>query len=347
MLPHLTREDWLAEVRSLIDARLTSFFADKRAAAASLTEEATELADAIEGLTMRGGKRLRPALLVAAFRATSDQIDLDDAVEVGAALELLQTYLLIHDDWMDHDEERRGGPSVHAALRDAHGRDAHLGASLAVLAGNLASAHAWDLLSGVAGPETRLRRVIRRFLTIHQEVVLGQQLDLVASPKISLMQQLKTGSYTVRGPLLLGAALADAPDEAARALEAYGMPLGEAFQMRDDLLGVFGDERTLGKPVGSDLRAGKRTALIAAAERCAAETEQRAIQAVLGRPEASDEAIGRALDALRSSGAAASVEADVARLLAEAKRALASAALRPEGVRMLEELADRLAIRDR
>ncbi|MCC6875734.1 MAG: polyprenyl synthetase family protein, partial [Sandaracinaceae bacterium] len=254
------------EIRALVNERLQSYLREQRARAAALAPEAPELVDAVTTLTMRGGKRLRPAVLVAAFRAVAPEWHPAEVVDACAALELLQTYLLIHDDWMDGDDERRGGPSVHAALREAHG-DTHLGDALAILAGDLACAQAWELLAlGGDVPPARRREAIAVFATMQHEVVIGQQLDLIGTADISRMQQLKTGSYTVRGPLLLGAALAGASPPQTASLEAYGAPLGEAFQLRDDLLGTFGDPKQTGKPAGNDLRVGKRTALVRAAE---------------------------------------------------------------------------------
>jgi geranylgeranyl diphosphate synthase type I len=340
MAPRTTT--WLDEVRSSVDDRLVAYFAEARRAAP--VPEANQLVEAIETLTMRGGKRLRPALAYAAHAAIDPDADVADVVTVGAALELLQSYLLIHDDWMDGDEERRGGPAVHAALRDANGRDAHLGASLAVLAGNLASAQAWELLTSIGGPEARLRAVIDAFLTIHRDVVVGQQLDLVTTEHVALMQKLKTGSYTVRGPLMLGWALGGGDERARIALEGYGDPLGEAFQLRDDLLGTFGDRSVLGKPVGGDLRAGKRTALIRFAE--ASGVELAPLRAVLGVRDASDEAVAAASELLVRCGARADTEARIGALLAQAKRSLEDAPLHEPGVSMLRELADRLAVRN-
>ncbi len=340
------KSDWMGKVRSLVDARLATHFDEQRAYAAGIAPEALELVEAVAALTMRGGKRLRPALLAASFRAVAPERAFGDVIDAGAAVELLQSYLLIHDDFMDHDEVRRGGPSVHVAFRASHG-DAHLGASLAVLAGNLASAHAWELLTRMKGPEARLRSAIDIFLAMHREVVFGQELDLVAHEDVPRMQQLKTGSYTVRGPLLLGALLAGATDAQRDALLEYGAPLGEAFQMRDDLLGTFGDERTLGKPIGSDLRSGKRNALIRAAEEIGSERHLRTIQEVLGRASADAEAIARAARALEECGAKAIVQERLLALLARAKETLAQAPLSEPGTAMLREVADRLALRDR
>jgi geranylgeranyl diphosphate synthase type I len=339
--PMAPRDDaWIGEVRSLVEARLTRYFDERRAAL--LAPEAAELIDAVARLTMRGGKRLRPALLCAAFRSACDR-PLADVADACAAIELFQSYLLIHDDWMDHDDERRGGPSVHVALRDAHGGDAHLGASLAVLAGNLASAYAWELLVS----SEPLRETLGIFLAMHREVVVGQELDLLGSSDIARMQQLKTGSYTVKGPLLLGAVLGGATEAQRAALEAFGLPLGEAFQLRDDLLGTFGDRSALGKPVGNDLRAGKRTALIREAEARASREELAIVREVLGRASANDAAIDRAREVLTSCGAKAAVEGRAIDLCARAKAALDGAALSEEGTLMLRGLADRLAFRDR
>ncbi len=338
---------WLSDVVVAVDARLEEYLAEKRASARALAPEAEELVDAVAALTMRGGKRLRPALLGAAFLAVAPGRDPAITLDAQASLELLQSYLLIHDDWMDRDDERRGGPSVHAALRDAHGGQAHLGASLAILAGNLASACAWELITRGEHPRPVERRVIEEFLRMHQEGVYGQQLDLLGTADVSRMQQLKTGSYTVRGPLMLGAALGEATDAQRGALLAYGRPLGEAFQMRDDLLGTFGDGGATGKPTESDLREGKRTALVLAAERLGDEAALAPLRAALGRRDADDAAVAAAREALVATGAKAEVEARLERLVDEAVAALHTPVLAAAGVERLVSLAERLGRRDR
>ena len=338
---------WLEEVKARVEERLEAFFDEKRAAALRLAPQTEELVEAVAQLTLRGGKRFRPALMVAAFRAVAPEEAWVEVIDAGAALELMQTYLLIHDDWMDADDERRGGPAVHAWLRDRHGGDRHLGDSLAILAGNLASAQAWDLLARGVRREPARSRAIDVFLDVHQEVVFGQQLDLLGDADVPRMQRLKTGSYTVRGPIALGAVLGEATDDERAALEAFAEPLGEAFQMRDDLLGTFGDPARTGKPSGGDLRAGKRTSLVRALESIASVEQAAAVRAVLGRADAGEDALQRAREALIASGARQRVEARLAELVREATQSLAGAPLRAPGVDMLRELADRLAVRDR
>jgi geranylgeranyl diphosphate synthase type I len=161
--------------------------------------------------------------------------------------------------------------------------------------------------------------IIRRFCRAHEDVVAGQALDLFARAEdVEAMHALKTGSYTVRGPLVLGAALAGAPSETIAALEGYAAPLGVAFQLRDDLLGTFGATNETGKPEGGDLRAGKRTAVIVEAERRLDAAGKRALARVLGRDQARSEAMREAIAALEASGARAAVAERLSRLCDEA-----------------------------
>jgi geranylgeranyl diphosphate synthase, type I len=329
---------WLGEVRRGVERRLEAFFEAERPPLCALAPEAGGLIDAVRDLTLRGGKRFRPALLFAAYRAARPEGRLEEVVDAAAGLELLQSYLLIHDDWMDHDQERRGGPSTHAHFA-ARLDDAHLGASLAILAGNLACAQSWKLLiRGAAGRADALDAV----LSMHEEVLVGQQLDVTAAEDVVRMQQLKTGSYTVKGPVALGAALAEASEAERTALLRYAQPLGEAFQMRDDLLGTFGDPAVTGKP-SDDLQHGKRTALLKIAEERADDDALAPVRAVLGILDAPPEAVARAKAALESVGARAALEERLDGHVADAKGALAP--LEGPGVAMLSDLADALARR--
>lgn len=342
----MARDSLLDEVRSRVDARLAAFFELKRLDAERVSRESVVVVDEIASLTMRGGKRLRPAVLFAGLKSASDTATLVDVLDACAALELLQSYLLIHDDWMDSDAERRGGPTTHVSL-GRHYADLHRGASVAILAGDLASAWALELLSGSRWPRGRELEGMRAFARMQEEVVLGQQLDVVGHRDVALVHHLKTGSYTVRGPLALGGILADADELQLDALEAFGEPMGIAFQLRDDLLGTFGDTKAMGKPTGSDLRAGKRTAVIEEAEKSLFGSVRAPLDAVLGHAEATDEQIALATALLVDCGAKARVEARLATMLEEAARALDTGLLRATGLAMLRELSDSLALRDR
>ncbi|MDD9937801.1 MAG: polyprenyl synthetase family protein [Myxococcales bacterium] len=339
-------ENWLQDVVRRVDAHIEAFFDQRAEQARSTSPRARELLDAVRDLTMRGGKRLRPAALYAGFRAVDADASDSATLDASAALELLQAYLLIQDDWMDGDEERRGAPSVHAALAARHG-DAHLGASLAILAGDVASGFAWELVARAPFPEQRLGEALELFGRTHFEVVCGQQLDLVQHPDVALVHHLKTGSYTVRGPLCLGGILAGASEAQLQALRAYGTPMGVAFQLRDDLLGAFGDRDAVGKPIGNDLRAGKHTSLVAEARELLQGEGRAALDAVLGRAGASDAEVARATEALLASGARERVENRLDQLLDEARAALDASPLTDAGVALLTDLIERIGRRDR
>lgn len=343
----LTVEPWIGQVTAGVTARLEEFFAEKRARASELSPRAPELVSAVEDLTMRGGKRLRPLAMFAGFRATSSQVsefDWQAILTLGAAIELLQSYLLIQDDWMDDDEQRRGGPSTHVAMTQKFG-DARLGASLAILASDVAMGFAVELLHETQFPPRRTYEALRTFNDMHMEVVFGQQLDLLAHEDVSLTQHLKTGSYTMRGPVALGCLLADASPTQQQALMQVAQPLGIAFQLRDDLLSMFGDPAVTGKPAGHDLREGKHTALVAEARRLLSTSDRACLDAVLGDRSASPLAVQAAMAMLEYSGARARVEAKLASRLSEARDALTSArGLDAQGVALLAELIERTAL---
>ncbi len=335
-------EAWMGGIRQQVDAILERFFEAKCEEARLLSPKAIELVSEVRDLTMRGGKRLRPIVTAAAYRAASGASDVGPTLAVGAALELLQTYLLIHDDWMDEDRERRGGPAVHYAFQKKHGHD-HLGASLGILAGDLASTFGWELLLEGRFPERRREEGFSLFVRIQKEVFAGQQLDLMTDGDVERMHDLKTGSYTTRGPAELGGILADADAAGMQALRDWATPLGVAFQLRDDLLGTFGSALQTGKP-GDDLRHGKHNAVVAAFRRLEpGATEQALLQRVWGRADASDEEIASAAEVLVE--AKAEVEARLGFLADGARSALAASPFDERGKQVLGEVTRQLTDR--
>jgi len=363
----------LDAVRRRVDGQLAAWLAPKVATASHVSAEVGAAAEAVQGLALRGGKRMRAALVVAGFEVCSNEtsnagVSADD--HIGAllrsvdlamvAIELLQVYLLVHDDWMDDDSVRRGGPAVHVVLRETLGSK-RLGDAAAILAGDLACAYAQEALLETPLAGDRVLAAARAFAQIQEDVVTGQLAEMSPiveasgtstvssqqrrpaprscdphdtgsprSPSVEVIHALKTASYTVTGPLALGAHLAGASAARVAQLARYGRPLGIAFQLRDDLLGAFGDTNATGKPVGNDIRQGKRTALIAEMRGDAA--AEALLARVLGREDASDADVAAVVRAMETTGAKPRVEARVAELLADARAALVAMALPERGL---------------
>jgi geranylgeranyl diphosphate synthase type I len=285
-------------------------------------------------------------VLIAGHLAVDANLNWEGLLDPCASLELLQSYLLVHDDWMDQDDERRGGTTLHKLFGERR-KDRHLGASLAILTGDLGNGFAIELLARAKIPENRRPDALRVFWEMQQDVVWGQALDLIAYPNVALIQRLKTGSYSVQGPLHLGAVMAGANARQLDALTRYADPTGQVFQLRDDLLGVFGNPEKTGKPAGNDLRAGKRTALIEEAERRLPGDAYAPILAVLGKGDAAEGPVRAAMELLERCGAHAAVEERIERLFREAQAALQNAGLTDHGTLRLEQLARKFAYRDR
>jgi geranylgeranyl diphosphate synthase type I len=337
----------LKQVRREVEARLTTLFKQKLADADPLGPDVIALVDALRDLTMRGGKRFRPALLFAAYRAVDDAAPDAVALDAGTALELLQTYLLVHDDWMDRDDVRRGGPAVHALLAHHFGSRT-MGDAAALLAGDYASAMALEALASLDAAGERVARATRLFAQIQQDAIRGQQIDLVGRPQnIEVMHDLKTGSYTVRGPMLLGAILAGAEPATLERLTRFANPLGVAFQLRDDLLGAFGHPKETGKPFGSDIRSGKKTALADEALSRVGVSDRHVLTDTLGRRDANDDEIKTVVSLYERCGARAAVERRLSQLVKKATSALGEGDLSKRGAAWLLGAAATLTVRER
>jgi len=307
----------------------------------------------LRDLVAAGGKRLRPAFCHWAFVGSGGDPDDPRIVDAGAALELLHTFALVHDDVMDGSDQRRGRPTVHRAFVDDHQKHGghsdprRTGEGAAVLVGDFAFVYA-DQVLGTVIPAARAI-----YDELRLELCVGQYLDLVAAAdggrdaqRASRIERFKSGKYTVERPLHLGATR-DGDDPARRdALSAIGLPLGEAFQMRDDLLGVYGDERVTGKPVGDDLREGKLTPLVAAAA-ARVRGADAALLDRLGAPDLTPDEIAALQDLLVTCGACDEVEQAIARRTENALDAIASAPLIPDARLALADLARFAAWRDR
>ncbi|MDN4486805.1 polyprenyl synthetase family protein [Demequina sp. SYSU T00039] len=299
-----------------------------------------------------GGKAFRGRLVIAAAEACGGASEAD-VVGVAAALELFQTAALIHDDVLDGSDMRRGRPATHRAFEASHrargglGEPAAYGTAGAILAGDIAlvaALHAAAEVSYAADP-----RIEPLFAEMAVLVTAGQHLDMHEATvpldaerlpeAVQTVMRSKTASYTAEMPLALGAALAGADDAVVAAVRDAGVPLGIAFQLRDDVLGVLGASDVTGKPVGDDLREGKRTLLIAHVLAHGTAAQRADVLAVLGDPQAGAPDIDAAIAALRASGAVHAVEQAIAAAAGHARAALHAALPDPTPVLALVDAA--------
>jgi geranylgeranyl diphosphate synthase type I len=309
---------------------------------------------ALRDLVLSGGKRLRPAFCACAFVGAGGDAGDPLVIDAAAALELVHTFALVHDDVMDGSDTRRGCDAVHQRFGHRH-RDAswrgearRFGEGMAILVGDFAVVFA-DRLMRSAPPAA-----LGVYDELRIELCVGQSLDLVGTAQASTdadavrrIHTYKSGKYTVERPLHLGAALAGRLGELAVPLSAIGLPLGEAFQLRDDVLGVFGDSAVTGKPVGDDLREGKATPLVAIAVPRAEGRAARSLVARLGAADLDASEIAALQQLFVDTGALAEVEAAIDRLVAESRSALAAAPLADPAREWLADLAEYVAWRDR
>lgn len=290
---------------------------------------AREVARRVASFVQRGGRRFRTAFLWCGWRAVDDARDPGSLLRVGAALELLQGCALMHDDVMDGSPVRRGAPAMHADFARTHRAANMRGASetyataAAVLAGDLALAWADDLLTDTALGSRHGRLLHAEWQAMRCEMVAGQYLDVhaqatgsSAADEAVRIATLKSALYTVARPLAMGASLAGADGPTLKALRSAGHCAGLAFQLRDDLLGAFGDPAVTGKPADEDLRGRKLTYLLAVAVRLASASDDADAVGAL-RPDdvpRSDAEVARMRAAVERTGARAVVEAEIADL---------------------------------
>ncbi len=351
-------EPLLADFRDTATQRIDAWLAEReQRALAESNQDVLELTSRLREFVGRGGKRLRPALVSFGYRATGGE-DEEAILPLALSTELLQAYLLMHDDIMDDAEVRRGKPTAHRAFEQDHrdrgwpGDAARHGESVAILLGDLAHAYAVELFLEGSRPFA-VPELGRTFAAMCQEVVLGQYLEMTAPfrgalDRDALLQilRLKSGRYSVERPLELGVLAAGASPENRQGLARYGRVLGEAFQLRDDLLGVFGSSETVGKSVDSDIAEGKHTVLIQQTLERTAGPERQVVLEALGDPEVTAETLDRVRAVVASSGAKLAVEMMVAERLDIAREALVALTLEAQGRAFLEALVDFLGDRD-
>ena len=336
----------LAALRHHIDVR--------REVVAGVDRRVDRLAGLLSDFVVGGGKRMRPRFALAGWSAASpsDAPAPDEVVRACAALELIQACALIHDDIVDASDTRRGRPTVHRSVEAVHrehdwaGDPARYGVSQAILVGDLALTWADEMFVGSGVEPAALGRALGPWYAMKTEVLSGQMLDILAEASGATdeetparVNRYKTAAYTVERPLHIGAELAGAGPETVAALREFGVAVGQAFQLRDDMLGVFGDPEVTGKPSGDDLREGKRTLLLARAVSLSAAPDAEFLLSVLGT-DLTDAQLERSREVLEASGAVSSVEDEITALTDRALDAIATDAVSGHGRDTLRALAE-------
>jgi geranylgeranyl diphosphate synthase type I len=340
-----------SEIRERVERALTGFVEAAVGELESIGDDLLPVAAAAREFVLGGGKRLRPAFCYWGARAV-DAPDTEELVAAAASLELLQACALVHDDVIDRSATRRGRPSVHERFAAIHteqgwtGDPSAFGAATAILLGDLFLVWSDAMLAASGLDGAALERARPVIDSMRVEVMAGQYLDVVEQARgggsverALRVARFKAAKYTVERPLHLGAAIGAADEVALVALSEYGVPLGEAFQLRDDLLGVFGDPAVTGKPAGDDLREGKRTVLVALAMEHASDTDRATLAQRIGDPQLDDGGVAMLRQIVTDSGAAGAVETLINERLAAAVTAIEAAGFDPTATAALLDLA--------
>ncbi|UNO41958.1 polyprenyl synthetase family protein [Streptomyces sp. MST-110588] len=341
-------------LRKRIDSCLDHYLTVKAYAARTENLPALPL-EVLRDFLFAGGKRIRPLMCVLGWYAARGRGEADPVLRAAASLELFHAFALIHDDIMDRSDTRRGHPTVHRTLAERHQHRTHhieFGEHAAILLGDLALACSQEMLNGAGLSTAQLTVALPTLDAMRTAVLYGQYMDLDTAEQLTddveralAVVRYKTAKYTVQHPLHLGAALAGSGPAVRAALSAYALPLGEAFQLRDDLLGVFGDPAVTGKSVLDDLREGKRTVLLALALRHADARQARTLRHLVGDPDLDEEQAATLRTVLAGTGARARVETLIDSHLHTALRALDCAPFPADARDALREVAHTLTER--
>ena len=357
--PHLVNQ---------VDTEIAEFLASREPILASIGDELTSFTNFSRYL-LSGGKRFRARFCIAGWSATAEagsRAEDNALVRLSAALEVFHAAALVHDDIIDKSDTRRGMPAAHRRFASLHvdggyvGDPDAFGSASAILMGDLLLGWSDELVdSALDSLSSREAATLTRaeFNRMRTEVTLGQYLDILeenAWPTVPETDTLaraervmtyKSAKYSVEAPLALGALLGGATAAQLDSLRAFGLPLGLAFQLRDDVLGVFGDTEVTGKPSGDDLREGKRTVLVALARQTMTPDERAHFDGALGNPALTGDQIVSLQQIIRSSGALDRAESTIASYTEEALSALHAASLQPAAVAELHDLARKLTDR--
>lgn len=347
----------LKKYQSRINSELEGFFEKKIRQVRDISPHAIELMKHLREFNLRDAKRIRPIFLVFGYRCLRSPKDESDIIKAALAAELMESFLLVHDDIIDNDDIRRKKPTLHKVYGESSKKyrtdHAHFGKSMAIIGGDILAILGSEILLSTNFKDSLKLRAIEKFNRVVINTGFGEMLDVISEvdnkiseKDISRIHELKTAKYTIEGPLHIGAILAGAKKHHLNTLSKYAIPLGKAFQIQDDILGVFGDEKKTGKPVGSDIKEGKKTLLILKALENSNLKDRMRIKHALGSRNLKKQQLSQVRNIIKDSGSL-QYSRDLAKKLAEkAKSAISRSSLKKEGREFLIDIADYIINRE-
>jgi len=344
---------YFREFKNSFETYFTRYLQEKIREFAKIDPMGQLLAEKIVDFSVGGGKRIRAALVALGYQAGGGA-KIEDVLPAAIAIELLHNFLLIHDDVIDLSDIRRARPTVHkmfeASFSQAFASNAksqHFCQSMAILVGDLSCVMATEALTLASVPAERVVQAFQKLYKIGRDTVIGQGLDIVLpldqevfEKSVMQIYLLKTAKYTVEGPLHVGLTLAGAGEELLEKMSRYAVPVGIAFQIQDDILGVFGTEEELGKSVTSDIKEGKQTLLTVAARRLGTEAQRERLGFLLGNTQVSSADIEEVREIMQLSGALAYARSRAKSLVEDGKAELKKLPINMSIKQILEGLAD-------
>jgi len=328
--------------REKINLALKEFLDKKLKEDGKYSPKIKELILNVIDYNMRGGKRIRPVTIVFAYKCFND-LDEEEIIKAAISLELMQAYLLIHDDIMDKSDLRRGGETIHKI----YGKENEdFGINMAILAGDLCASYTYDSIIESGFPDKEKSNAIKYLGWIINREIYGQTLDIIpgfdklSEDDVFKIYELKTATYTVQGPVYLGCVLSDAPNEKIQKLQEYSKNLGIAFQIQDDLNGIFTDVEKLGKPNDSDIKEGKKTLIIVKTLELCSDLDKEFLLKEYGNKNVTGESIDKIRRIIKDCGAYDYCLDKFKELITESKKSIAEVELLEEGKKYLLEMAD-------
>ena len=344
--------DGIGGLTGEINASLAQFFNVEAAYLREIGSELNPVADSLGHFLLDSGKRLRPLFAAIGFLGAGGELN-PSIIRATASLELVHVCALIHDDVMDASDTRRGAPAIHKQFEGLHeseklhGSSEQFGVASAILLGDLALIWAAKALHESGAPADLILRSLPFYDEMRVELMAGQYLDVyeqaLASESVERslkVARYKSGKYSIERPLHFGASLAPHfTPEIIATYSNYGLPLGEAFQVRDDVIGVFGDPEKTGKPAGDDLREGKRTVLVATTLSRATPSQRSQFLELFGRKELDIDHINTLREVIIDTGALAELESIIEEMTSKAHNALVDGGITPRAAALLDEMA--------